>query len=228
MSKDSRSNNDESSLFNDFNSEINSKFKFIKDCIKKVQDREISEKQIFNDMKEEEKQYLIKIDELKNEINDLTKKIDGVKITKIEVDRKIRNKEVFLNKKLTKNSDGNEEMDDSNDDISQKNTELKEEINSINNEMQKLEEGIKIMTEESLEIYQDIENLKKNCDDLVRNNLNLKKTIIRKEKELAKADLEIKKINDKIYQQEKNSESFLKEIEKWANKESSVKNSNIY
>lgn len=228
MSKDSRSNNDESSLFNDFNSEINSKFKFIKDCIKKVQDREISEKQIFNDMKEEEKQYLIKIDELKNEINDLTKKIDGVKITKIEVDRKIRNKEVFLNKKLTKNADGNEEMDDSNDDISQKNTELKEEINSINNEMQKLEEGIKIMTEESLEIYQDIENLKKNCDDLVRNNLNLKKTIIRKEKELAKADLEIKKINDKIYQQEKNSESFLKEIEKWANKESSVKNSNIY
>ena len=228
MSKDSRSNNDESSLFNDFNSEINSKFKFIKDCIKKVQDREISEKQIFNDMKEEEKQYLIKIDELKNEINDLTKKIDGVKITKIEVDRKIRNKEVFLNKKLTKNADGNEEMDDSNDDISQKNTELKEEINSIKNEMQKLEEGIKIMTEESLEIYQDIENLKKNCDDLVRNNLNLKKTIIRKEKELAKADLEIKKINDKIYQQEKNSESFLKEIEKWANKESSVKNSNIY
>ena len=228
MSKDSRSNNDESSLFNDFNSEINSKFKFIKDCIKKVQDREISEKQIFNDMKEEEKQYLIKIDELKNEINDLTKKIDGVKITKIEVDRKIRNKEVFLNKKLTKNADGNEEMDDSNDDISQKNTELKEEINSINNEMQKLEEGIKIMTEESLEIYQDIENLKKNCDDLVRNNLNLKKTIIRKEKELAKADLEIKKINDKIYQQEKNSESFLKEIEKWANKESSAKNSNIY
>ena len=228
MSKDSRSNNDESSLFNDFNSEINSKFKFIKDCIKKVQDREISEKQIFNDMKEEEKQYLIKIDELKNEINDLTKKIDGVKITKIEVDRKIRNKEVFLNKKLTKNADGNEEMDDSNDDISQKNTELKEEINSINNEMQKLEEGIKIMTEESLEIYQDIENLKKNCDDLVRNNLNLKKTIIRKEKELAKVDLEIKKINDKIYQQEKNSESFLKEIEKWANKESSVKNSNIY
>jgi chromosome segregation ATPase len=228
MSKDSRSNNDESSLFNDFNSEINSKFKFIKDCIKKVQDRETSEKQIFNDMKEEEKQYLIKIDELKNEINDLTKKIDGVKITKIEVDRKIRNKEVFLNKKLTKNADGNEEMDDSNDDISQKNTELKEEINSINNEMQKLEEGIKIMTEESLEIYQDIENLKKNCDDLVRNNLNLKKTIIRKEKELAKADLEIKKINDKIYQQEKNSESFLKEIEKWANKESSVKNSNIY
>ena len=228
MSKDSRSNNDESSLFNDFNSEINSKFKFIKDCIKKVQDRETSEKQIFNDMKEEEKQYLIKIDELKNEINDLTKKIDGVKITKIEVDRKIRNKEVFLNKKLTKNADGNEEMDDSNDDISQKNTELKEEINSINNEMQKLEEGIKIMTEESLEIYQDIENLKKNCDDLVRNNLNLKKAIIRKEKELAKADLEIKKINDKIYQQEKNSESFLKEIEKWANKESSVKNSNIY
>ena len=228
MSKDSRSNNDESSLFNDFNSEINSKFKFIKDCIKKVQDREISEKQIFNDMKEEEKQYLIKIDELKNEINDLTKKIDGVKITKIEVDRKIRNKEVFLNKKLTKNADGNEEMDDSNDDISQKNTELKEEINSINNEIQKLEEGIKIMTEESLEIYQDIENLKKNCDDLVRNNLNLKKTIRRKEKELAKADLEIKKINDKIYQQEKNSESFLKEIEKWANKESSVKNSNIY
>jgi chromosome segregation ATPase len=228
MSKDSRSNNDESSLFNDFNSEINSKFKFIKDCIKKVQDRETNEKQIFNDMKEEEKQYLIKIDELKNEINDLTKKIDGVKITKIEVDRKIRNKEVFLNKKLTKNADGNEEMDDSNDDISQKNTELKEEINSINNEMQKLEEGIKIMTEESLEIYQDIENLKKNCDDLVRNNLNLKKTIIRKEKELAKADLEIKKINDKIYQQEKNSESFLKEIEKWANKESSVKNSNIY
>ena len=228
MSKDSRSNNDESSLFNDFNSEINSKFKFIKDCIKKVQDREISEKQIFNDMKEEEKQYLIKIDELKNEINDLTKKIDGVKITKIEVDRKIRNKEVFLNKKLTKNADGNEEMDDSNDDISQKNTELKEEINSIKNEMQKLEEGIKIMTEESLEIYQDIENLKKNCDDLVRKNLNLKKTIIRKEKELAKADLEIKKINDKIYQQEKNSESFLKEIEKWANKESSVKNSNIY
>ena len=177
-------------------------------------------------MKEEEKQYLIKIDELKNEVNDLTKKIDEVKITKIEVDRKIRNKEVFLNKKLTKN-DGNENVDDSNNDICQKNTELKEEINSINNEMQKLGEGIQMMSDESLDIYQDIETLKKNCDELIRNNLNIKKTIIRKEKELAKVDLEIKKIKNKIYQQEKNSELFLEDIEKWANKQSSVKNSNM-
>jgi len=223
MSKDSSNN----SLFNDFNSEINSKFKFIKDCIKKVQDREISEKQKFNDMKEEEKKYEIKIDELKNEINDLTRRIDEVKILKIEVDRKIRNKEVFLNKKLTKNDDS-EDVDDSNDDICQKNTELKEEINSINNEMQKLGEGIQIMTDQSLEIYQDIEILKKGCDDLIRDNLNLKKTIIRKEKELAKASLENKKINDKISQQEINSEQFLKDVERWANKESSVRDSNMY
>ena len=94
--------------------------------------------------------------------------------------------------------------------------------------MQKLGEGIQIMNEESLDIYHDIETLKKNCDDLIRNNLNLKKTIIRKEKELAKVDLEIKKINDKIYQQEINSELFLKDIEKWANKESSARNSNLY
>ena len=223
MSKDSSNN----SLFNDFNSEINSKFKFIKDCIKKVQDREISEKQKFNDIKEEEKKYEIRIDELKNEINDLTRRIDEVKILKIEVDRKIRNKEVFLNKKLTKNDDS-EDVDDSNDDICQKNTELKEEINSINNEMQKLGEGIQIMTDQSLEIYQDIEILKKGCDDLIRDNLNLKKTIIRKEKELAKASLENKKINDKISQQEINSEQFLKDVERWANKESSVRDSNMY
>ena len=164
---------------------------------------------------------------MKNEINDLTKKYDEIKIAKIEVDRKIRNKEVFLNKKLTNNADGSEDADESNDDICQKNSELKEEINSINNEIQKIGEGIKMMGDQSLDIYQDIEILKKDCDDLVRTNLNLRKTIIRKDKELAKADLDIKKVKGKISQQEINSKLFLKNIEKWANKESSVRNSNI-
>ena len=39
--------------------------------------------------------------------------------------------------------------------------------------------------------------------------------------------LENKKINNKIEQQEINSEKFLKEIEEWANKESNIKYNNL-
>ena len=202
------------------------KFKFIKDCLKKVEDRELHEYTEMSDLKQYEKTFLSKISELKEDIIGLTKKIDEVKIAKIEVDKKIKNKEVFLNKKLNKN--GENSMDEENEDIYLKIDGLKNDIDKMNNEMKELGEEIQVMSEQSLDTHQDIESLKKNCDELIKSNFILKKNIQKKEKELAKINLDNKKINDKINQQEINSEKFLKEIEKWANKKPRFKYNNLF
>ena len=52
----------------------------------------------------------------------------------------------------------------------------------------------------------------------------LEKRIKKKEKELDKIILDNKKLNNKIASQEQNSENFLRQIEKWANKQSYIKN----
>ena len=54
----------------------------------------------------------------------------------------------------------------------------------------------------------------------------LEKRIKKKEKELDKIILDNKKLNNKIASQEQNSENFLRQIEKWANKQSYIKNNN--
>ena len=69
-----------------------------------------------------------------------------------------------------------------------------------------------------METYQEIEQLKKDCDGLVKKNILLKKNIEKKKKELKKLDLENNKINNKVEQQRKNINKFLRDIERWANK----------
>ena len=204
------------------------KFKFIKDCIKNVQEREIHEDTELSDLKEYEKTFLSKITELKEDIAGLTKKIDEVKIAKNEVERKIKIKEVYLKKKLNRIVEDNPEMNEENEDIFLVNEGLQNEIDKINNEMKELGEEIQVMSEQSLDTHQNIEILKKNCDELIKTNLILRKKIQKKERELAKINLDNKKINDKISQQEVNSEKFLKEIEKWSKKESSIKYNNLF
>lgn len=203
------------------------KFKFIKDCLKKVQEREMNEFTELSDLKQYEKTFVSKIDELKEDIAGLTKKIDEVKIAKLEVDKKIKNKEVYLKKKLNREW-GDVEMNEEKEGIYLINEGLQNEIDKMNNEMKELGEEIQVMSEQSLDTHQDIETLKINCNELIKNNLILRKTIQKKEKELAKITLDNKKINDKINQQEINSEKFLKQIETWANKESNIKYNNLF
>lgn len=203
------------------------RFKFIKDCLKKVQEREMNEFTELSDLKQYEKTFVSKIDELKEDIAGLTKKIDEVKIAKLEVDKKIKNKEVYLKKKLNREW-GDVEMNEEKEGIYLINEGLQNEIDKMNNEMKELGEEIQVMSEQSLDTHQDIETLKINCNELIKNNLILRKTIQKKEKELAKITLDNKKINDKINQQEINSEKFLKQIETWANKESNIKYNNLF
>ena len=80
------------------------------------------------------------------------------------------------------------------------------------------------MSEQSLESHQNIEFLKKKNEDLIKNNMALEKRIKKKEKELDRITLDNKKLNNKIIIQEQNSENFLRQIEKWANKKSYIKN----
>ena len=203
------------------------KFKFIKDCIQKVQNREMREDTELSDLKQYEKTFLSKIQELKDDIIDLTKKVNEARIAKTEVDKQIKLKEYFLKKKLSKYADEDSQINEENEDLGALNEKLEDDIEKIKNEMKEIGDEIQIMSEQSLDTHQDIENLKKNCDELIRNNHNLKKIIQKKEKQLARMTLENKKINNKIEQQEINSEKFLKEIEEWANKESNIKYNNL-
>ena len=114
-------------------------------------------------------------------------------------------------------------MDEENEDIYLKMDEIRNDIEAMNNEMKELGDEIQVMSEQSLDTHQDIESLKKKCEELIKSNFGLTKNIQKKEKILAKMTLDNKKLNDKITQQEINSEKFLKDIEKWANKKSSVK-----
>ena len=204
------------------------KFKFIKDCLQKVKEKELNENTELNDLKQYEKTFLSKIKELKDDISELTKKIDEVKIAKMEVDKKIKNKGIVPKANLLKYGEIDAEMNEENEDRYLINEGLKNEIKQINGEMKEIGEEIKIMSEQSLDIHEDIATLKKKCDNLIKNNLFVKKNIQIKEKELLRITLNNKKINDKINQQEINSEKFLKKIDKWANKESNIKYNNSF
>ena len=232
--KTSKKNSTKKSFQEDLNNKSNvkdlsyiDKYKFIKDCLQKVQDREMKEDTELSDLKQYEKTFLSKIQELKDDITNLNKKVNEARIAKSEVDKAIKLKEHFLKKKISKYTEDDSEINEKNEDFDEINEKIEEDIEKINSEMKEIGDEIQVMSEQSLDTHQEIENLKKKCDDLFRNNQNLKKTIQKKEKELGKITLENKKINDKIEQQEINSEKFLKEIEKWANKESSIKYNNL-
>ena len=78
------------------------KFNFIKNCIKKAEDREKEETMEMNDLKLYEKTFISKINELKVDINETTRKIDEVKIAREEVERKLKNKKIYLENKMGK------------------------------------------------------------------------------------------------------------------------------
>lgn len=189
------------------------KFKFIKDCIKRVEKRKENENIGYNDLKIYENTYEAKINELKKNIFELQRKIDEVKIAKNNVDKQIRLKEVFVetnyNKNNKKNLDGVED-------------ELKNDIENIGNEIDDIKNNIKYMAEDSIDLHPDIEKLKINIDEMIKNNNVMRNNIKNKGKKLAKIILENKKLNDSIKQQDINSHNFLKEIEKMANKKSEI------
>ena len=200
---------------NDINLEgCEDKFKFIKDCIKRVEKRKEKENIGYNDLKIYENTYEAKINELKKNILELTRKIDEVRIAKTNVDKQIRMKEVFVetnyNKNKNKNLDGVED-------------ELKNDIQNIGKEIDAIKSNINNMAEESIDLQPDIEKLKINIDEVIKNNNTMRTENKNKGKKLTKIILENKKLKDSIRQQEINSHNFLKEIEKMANKKSEIK-----
>ena len=202
------------------------KYNFIKNCIKKVEKREQEEEIKINDLKTLEKTYLSKINKIKDEITETSRNIDEIKIAREDVEQKLKNKKVFLEIKMGKVIDDNNNKKTM-EEIKQINEGLQNDINNMNDEINDMEKEIVTMSEQSLETHKDIDKLKKKSEDLIRNNMALEKRIVRKQKELEKITLDIKKLNDKISYQEINSENFLRDIEKWANKESYLKMDNI-
>ncbi len=203
------------------------KFNFIKNCLKKAEEREQAEETDINNLKLYEKTFISKINELKDDINETRRKIDEVKIAREDVEKQLKYKKVFLQENVGKNIDNKNEKKTLNE-IQEINEGLELDINDIKKEMEKVKKDIEIMSEQSLEIYQDIDSFKKKCDELLKDNLIIEKRIKKKEKELDKIILDNKKLNDKINNQELSSENFLKKIEKWANKKSSINTKNIY
>ena len=202
------------------------KYNFIKNCIKKVEKRDQEEEIKINDLKLYEKTWLSKINKIKEDIAELSRNIDEIKIAREDVEQKLKNKKVFLEIKMGKAIDENNNKKTM-EEIKQINEGLQNDINNMNDEINNMEKEIVAMSEQSLETHQDIDDLKKKSEDYIRSNMALEKRIIRKEKELKKYDLDIKKLENKIRYQEINSENFLRDIEKWANKESYLKMDNI-
>ena len=199
------------------------KFNFIQQCIKKVAKREQEEQAEINDLKSYEITILSKIKTFKEEIDILTRKIDETKIERENVEKNLKNKKVFLEAKMGKEIDENNNKKTM-EEIHEINEGLKNDIEDINKEMELVKKDIEEMSEQSLETHQDIDKLKEKCEELIRGNMALEKRIKKKEKELEKINLDNKKLNDKIGYQELNSENFLKQIEKWANKKTSSEN----
>ena len=85
-----------------------------------------------------------------------------------------------------------------------------------------IKKEIEVMSNYSLEIHNTVESLKKKKEDLIKNNLFLEKRNEIKNKELKRLTSDIEKIKRKIEYQDLNSEIFLKNIEKWANKKSVI------
>lgn len=200
------------------------KFIFIQNCMKKASQRDQEEYMEINDLKLNEKALLAKINELKADINETTRNIDEIKIAREDIDRKLKNKKVFLENRMGKTIDDNNKK--TMEEINRINEDLENDILDINNEMEMIKKDIEFMSKKSIETHQNIDLLKKKCEDLIKNNISTEKRIIKKEKELKKITLDTTKIENKIYNQDLNSQIFLKQIEKWANKKSSIKNNN--
>ena len=200
------------------------KFNFIKNCINKAQTRDFDEITKMSGMKSLEKKYISSIEILKEEINQITKKIDVIIIKREEAEKKLKNKRVFLETRMGKPIE-EEDNKKTTEEIKEINKVLENDIQDYNNEIEMIKKEIEVMSNYSLEIHNTVESLKKKKEDLIKNNLFLEKRNEIKNKELKRLTSDIEKIKRKIEYQDLNSEIFLKNIEKWANKKSVI-NSN--
>ena len=197
------------------------KFNFIKNCINKAQTRDFDEITKMSGMKSLEKKYVSSIEILKEEINQITKKIDVIIIKREEAEKKLKNKRVFLETRMGKPIE-EEDNKKTTEEIKEINKVLENDIQDYNNEIEMIKKEIEVMSNYSLEIHNTVESLKKKKEDLIKNNLFLEKRNEIKNKELKRLTSDIEKIKRKIEYQDLNSEIFLKNIEKWANKKSVI------
>ena len=183
--------------------DFNEKMNFINNCLYKMQNINRKENNGYEYLIEQCTNQENKIEDLKNDINNLNDKINEITISKNDIDKKILLKKVFVSSNKISN---NEKIDI-----------IEEEIEKINSEIKQLSEEIKVFADFSLDINCEIEEIKKNIDNLMKENSKLKKDISKYEKEEKLATLENLRINEKIKSQEYTSQNFLKEIENKTN-----------
>lgn len=183
--------------------DFNEKMNFINNCLYKMQNINRKENNGYEYLIEQCTNQENKIEDLKNDINNLNDKINEITISKNDIDKKILLKKVFVSSNKISN---NEKIDI-----------IEEEIEKINSEIKQLSEEIKVFADFSLDINCEIEEIKKNIDNLMKENSKLKKDISKYEKEEKLVILENIRINEKIKSQEYTSQQFLKEIENKTN-----------
>ena len=182
--------------------DFNEKMNFINNCLYKMQNIN-RENNGYEYLIEQCANQENKIEDLKNDINNLNDKINEITISKNDIDKKILLKKVFVSSNKISN---NEKIDI-----------IEEEIEKINSEIKQLSEEIKVFADFSLDINCEIEEIKKNIDNITKENNQLKRDISKYEKEEKLVILENIRINEKIKSQEYTSQQFLKEIENKTN-----------
>ena len=183
--------------------DFNEKMNFINNCLYKMQNINRKENNGYEYLIEQCANQENKIEDLKNDINNLNDKINEITISKNDIDKKILLKKVFVSSNKISNNE--------------KNDILEEEIEKINSEIKQLSEEIKVFADFSLDINCEIEEIKKNIDNITKENNQLKRDISKYEKEEKLVTLENLRINEKIKSQEYTSQNFLKEIENKTN-----------
>ncbi len=183
--------------------DFNEKMNFINNCLYKMQNINRKENNGYEYLIEQCTNQENKIEDLKNDINNLNDKINEITISKNDIDKKILLKKVFVSSNKISN---NEKIDI-----------IEEEIEKINSEIKQLSEEIKVFADFSLDINCEIEEIKKNIDNITKENNQLKREISKYEKEEKLVILENIRINEKIKSQEYTSQQFLKEIENKTN-----------
>ena len=183
--------------------DFNEKMNFINNCLYKMQNINRKENNGYEYLIEQCTNQENKIEDLKNDINNLNDKINEITISKNDIDKKILLKKVFVSSNKISN---NEKIDI-----------IEEEIEKINSEIKQLSEEIKVFADFSLDINCEIEEIKKNIDNITKENNQSKREISKYEKEEKLVILENIRINEKIKSQEYTSQQFLKEIENKTN-----------
>ncbi len=164
--------------------DFNEKMNFINNCLYKMQNINRKENNGYEYLIEQCTNQENKIEDLKNDINNLNDKINEITISKNDIDKKILLKKVFVSSNKISN---NEKIDI-----------IEEEIEKINSEIKQLSEEIKVFADFSLDINCEIEEIKKNIDNITKENNQLKREISKYGKEEKLVILENIRINEKI------------------------------